>query len=136
MPIWLQQAGLVGMAGFIGAILRYGVSSGVNLFAAKSLPAIIKPLPAGTLVVNLTGCLFLALVLTWMKDKQVSDGLRLAVTVGFLGAYTTFSTFAVEVYQLWKSDQPSHGPIYLTLSVVGGLLAVWMGIALGHRVAG
>ncbi len=135
MPIWLQQAGLVGLAGFIGAILRFGVSTGVNRIAATNLPAMIKPLPAGTLAVNLTGCFFLALVLTWMKDKHVSDGMRLAVTVGFLGAYTTFSTFAVEVYQLWKSNQPSHGPIYLTLSVVGGLMAVWLGMALGHKLA-
>ena len=135
MPMWLQQAGVVGLAGFVGAILRFGVSISVNRFANATMPESIKPLPAGTLAVNITGCFLLALVLTWMKDKEVSDGMRLAVTVGFLGAYTTFSTFAVEVYDLFKNNQALHGAIYLGLSIGIGLAAVGAGVLLGHKLA-
>lgn len=136
MTIWLKQAALIGLAGFVGAILRFSVTLGVNRIAAKNLAESIKPFPIGTLVVNLTGCFFLAMVLSWLRDREiVPDGMHLAITVGFLGAYTTFSTFAVEVYDLFRSGNSTHAAFYLLLSIGLGLLAVWLGFLSGRRLA-
>ncbi|MCA9257322.1 MAG: fluoride efflux transporter CrcB [Phycisphaerales bacterium] len=125
--VWLINAGLVGLAGFVGAVLRFGITLGINAVAPRGFPF-------GTLVVNLTGCFLLAAVVTWLRDKAVSDGVRFAVTVGFLGAYTTFSTFAVEVYELFKSGTPVRATVYLAASVGLGLVAVWLGMAAAKRL--
>lgn len=125
--VWLINAGLVGLAGFVGAVLRFGITLGINAVAPRGFPF-------GTLVVNLTGCFLLAAVVTWLRDKAVSDGVRFAVTVGFLGAYTTFSTFAVEVYELFKSGTPVRATVYLAASVGLGLFAVWLGMAAAKRL--
>ncbi len=125
--VWLINAGLVGLAGFVGAVLRFGVTLGVNAVAPRGFPY-------GTLVVNLTGCFLLAAVITWLRDKTVSDGVRLAITIGFLGAYTTFSTFAVEVFDLFKSGATMRATLYLAASVGLGLLAVWLGVVAARRL--
>ena len=125
--VWLVNAALVGLAGFVGAILRFGVTLGVGAVTPKGFPY-------GTLVVNLTGCFLLAGVVTWLRDRNVSDGVRLAVTVGFVGAYTTFSTFAVEVYDLFKSGASLRGTIYLAASIGLGLAAVWLGVVAAKRL--
>ncbi|MCB9857549.1 MAG: fluoride efflux transporter CrcB [Phycisphaerales bacterium] len=126
--VWLVNAALVGLAGFVGAVLRFGVTLGVNAVAPKGFPY-------GTLTVNLTGCFLLAVVVTWLRDRtEVSDGVRLAVTVGFVGAYTTFSTFAVEVYDLFKAGASLRASIYLAASIGLGLAAVWLGVVAAKRL--
>jgi fluoride exporter len=125
--VWLINAGLVGLAGFVGAVLRFGVTLGVNAIAPRGFPY-------GTLVVNLTGCFLLAAVVTWLRDKSVSDGVRLAITIGFLGAYTTFSTFAVELFDMYKSGASLRATVYLIASVGLGLTAVWLGIVVAKRL--
>jgi len=124
---WLQNAALVGLAGFVGAVLRFGVTVTVNAVAPRGFPF-------GTLAVNLTGCFLLAVIVTWLRDRSVSDGVRLAATVGFVGAYTTFSTFAIEVYDLFKAGNSLRGATYLAASIGLGLLAVWLGVIAGRRL--
>lgn len=120
---WWQQIGLVGLAGSVGAVLRYGVTRGVLVIAPKDYQFL------GTLVVNVTGCFLLAVIVTWLRDKIGADAFRLALTVGFAGAYTTFSTFAVELFDLQQAGATGRAAGYLAASVGLGLAAVWVGVA-------
>jgi CrcB protein len=81
---------LIFLGGGLGAVSRYGVTKLFNaLFQAVALPL-------GTLVVNVTGSFALGLVVALVDAKALSEPARLLIGVGFIGAYTTFSTFAVE----------------------------------------
>lgn len=123
---WLFTASLIGLAGFVGSLCRFVVSGAVTAMTPKGFPA-------GTLIVNVTGCVLLAFFLTIIRDRAVPDALRLAVAVGFVGAYTTFSTFAYEIYELAKTGQSLRAGTYLLLSVALGLLGVYFGVILAHR---
>ncbi|HKQ50166.1 MAG TPA: fluoride efflux transporter CrcB [Phycisphaerae bacterium] len=124
---WLSTAALIGLAGFVGSICRFAVSGAVTVLAPRGFPT-------GTLVVNATGCVLLAFFLTLIRDRVVSDALRLAIAVGFVGAYTTFSTFAYEIYELARSGHSFRAGLYLILSVALGLAGVYLGILLAHRL--
>lgn len=123
----LRQAIFIGAAGFVGAILRFFVSSAVAFAAPRNFPY-------GTLTVNVSGCFLLAAFLTLFRDRAAADGLRLAVTVGFLGAYTTFSTFAQEIYDLGKAQRILAAIGYAALSLALGLTAVWAGVRIAHFI--
>ena len=118
---WLRHAMWIGLAGSFGAIARFAVSSLIGSVAPRGFPY-------GTLLVNLTGCWILAFFLTLIRDRAASDALRLAVAVGFVGAYTTFSTFAYEVYDMSRSGSSVRAVLYLILSTVLGLVAVHAGV--------
>jgi CrcB protein len=78
----------IGVAGFAGAVARYHVEGLVSRLTKGAFPW-------GTLVVNLTGCFLLGLIATVLTGRFLPHpALRSAVTIGFIGAYTTFSTFA------------------------------------------
>lgn len=122
----LRQAIFIGAAGFVGAIARYAVGHTVAAVAPRGFPY-------GTLTVNITGCFLLAVFLTLFRDRPAADGLRLAIAVGFLGAYTTFSTFAYEIHDLWKSGRFA-AVSYATASVLLGVGAVWIGVRVAHVI--
>lgn len=117
----------IGLAGGTGALARYAVGVAIGRRS--------DGFPLATLLVNLTGCLLLGFLVAVMATRlQVSDEVRLAVTVGFLGAFTTFSTFGVETISLLNERAWSVAALYVGVSVVGGLLASWVGLLAGNRV--
>lgn len=124
----LLMCASIGIFGFFGALARYGVS---RLFARLS------PLfPIGTLVINLTGAFFLGWFLTWAQARTgVSNELRLGIAVGFVGAYTTFSTYMYESDRLLSDGEGMRAIFYILGSVMLGLLAVRLGIILGQRMS-
>lgn len=122
----MHQALWIGLAGFVGAICRFGVSAVV----AATMP---RGFPYGTLVVNLTGCVLIGFALTLLRDRAVSDITRLTLAVGFLGAYTTFSALAFELYDALRAGRYAVAGVYVALSIGLGLLAVWSGVQLAHR---
>lgn len=118
----LVQYLAIGAAGSLGAMARYLLASLCGRWFGTEFPI-------GTLVINITGSLFLGWFLTVIRDQViVSDTFRLAVAVGFTGAYTTFSTFAYESNALledgsgWKALMNMFGSLFL------GLLAVRAGV--------
>ncbi|MCA9254970.1 MAG: CrcB family protein [Phycisphaerales bacterium] len=131
--IWLINAGLVGLSGMVGALLRFGVTLGVKSITPRDFPY-------GTLVVNVTGCFLLAAIVTLIPERRGPavnssvDSVRLAITVGFLGAYTTFSSFIVEIYDLFKAGTPVRAVAYLAISIGLGLAAAWLGVAAAKRL--
>ncbi|HEX3724727.1 MAG TPA: fluoride efflux transporter CrcB [Pirellulales bacterium] len=115
---------VVGAAGSLGAILRLMISTLCGrVFGAA--------FPVGTLVINLSGSLFLGWFLAVVSERVVSENFRLAVAVGFVGAYTTFSTFAYESSALLQDGSAIKALFNMIGSVVLGLLAVRLGIWLG-----
>ena len=117
----------IGGAGFIGAIARYVV-------ATLSTRWLGVGFPYGTLIINLTGSFALGWFYATIGQRIiVSDTLRLAVATGFLGAYTTFSTFTFESDALLRDGAHVKATINLAGSVVFGLLAVRIGWLLGAR---
>jgi fluoride exporter len=115
----------VGAAGACGSILRLMVSTFCGRFLGTAFPV-------GTFVINISGSLFLGWFLTVISQRVVvSDTFRLAVAVGFVGAYTTFSTFAYESNALIEDGSGIKAAANLVGSLLVGLLAVRVGIWLG-----
>ena len=118
----LVQYLAIGAAGSLGAMLRYAVANLCGRLLRTDFPV-------GTLVINLTGSLFLGWFLTVIREwMPVSDTFRLAVAVGFVGAYTTFSTFAYESSELLEDGSGMKAMVNMFGSILLGLLAVRLGI--------
>ena len=119
---------LVALGGGIGSAARYLVS---GWFASRFGPAF----PYGTFVVNITGSFIIGLLLAFAQERgSLSAYWRLFFAVGFVGGYTTFSTFEYESIRLLQDREMLLGAVYLIGSVVTGGVAVFMGIALGSWI--
>ena len=113
--------------GFAGAITR----SVVDGFVSDRLPAL---LPWGTFVVNVSGSFLLGLLFALITERSIlPEELRGPVLVGFIGAYTTFSTYMLQAWQLVEAGALSTALIYVFGSIGAGLLAVVLGTGAGAR---
>lgn len=113
----------------LGALLRFA-AKGMNFTDFHQV------LPLGTLLVNVTGSFLLALILTisfeiWKLDADI----RLGITTGFLGAYTTFSTFCRETAGFLATGHYLSALLYLSLSVLLGFGGVYAGVAVARGAA-
>ena len=118
----------VAAAGALGALARYGLSGAAQRWFPVGFPG-------GTLVVNLLGCFLLGLLATLGLERlTLSPTTRLAVLVGFLGSFTTFSTFGYETLALLREGDPARAGLNVALSVGLGLLACWAGVMVAAKV--
>lgn len=124
---WWMPYVLVGVGGFIGANARFVLARWIGLL-------IDTRFPLGTFVVNISGCFALGVVGTLVLQRLVpnSDELRLAVGVGFLGAFTTFSTLGFETHALFEDGSWLTALSNIFLSMFLGLLAVRAGIVVAR----
>ena len=113
---------LVGVGGFIGAVLRYLISDWVNeIFQTLSVPY-------GTLTVNITGCLLIGILAGLSENRNLlGPETRALLVVGVLGGFTTFSTFGNETVELLKDGKSIAAFSNVALHVCLGLVAVWVG---------
>ncbi len=117
----------VAVGGAFGAVARYGL----NILFAKTF----APFPFATFFINVTGSFLIGFLLILFTDKfAVNENLRLAIVVGFLGAYTTFSTFEFETFALVREKQLAAAILYVSLSFAVGLIGVLSGVWLAKRV--
>jgi fluoride exporter len=117
----------VGMAGSLGSMLRYFVATTCGRYFGSAFPV-------GTFVINITGSFVLGWFLVVVQGRDViSDTMRVAVAVGFVGAYTTFSTFCLESSALLESGSGVKALANMLGSLICGLIAVRLGIALASR---
>lgn len=127
MKLMLVQYLAIGAAGSLGAMTRFLVATLCGRIFGSEFPV-------GTLVINVTGSLFLGWFLTVIGERgNVSDTFRLAVAVGFVGAYTTFSTYAYESNSLLEDGAGLKALFNIVGSVLLGLIAVRVGVWLGAR---
>ena len=117
----------VAFGGALGAAARYGV----GLFAVRTWGS---SLPLGTVLVNLAGSFLIGLAVPLLLAKSgLSDGLRLAVVVGFLGSFTTFSTFSLDTLALLETGRTGWALANALGSVVLGVAFVALGVWAGRQ---
>ena len=118
----------IAVAGALGALARFGLSGLVHRFAGPGFPA-------GTLAVNLVGCFLLGAMLELTRHTGwISPGARAIAGIGFLGAFTTFSTFGVETFRHIELEEWHMAGLNVLLNVAGGLLFVAAGTTLARGV--
>lgn len=104
----------------MGSILRYLIS-----FHTQKLWK-INSFPLGTLAVNVLGCFMIGFLTSSLIKND--DGLKYLLITGLCGGFTTFSAFSIENYSLWESQQFGMMVLYITLSVLLGIIAVFAGL--------
>ena len=114
----------IALAGSAGAILRYVLSTQISRLNFR--------FPLGTFIINITGSMFLGWFLTFVTRHNLSDTTRLAIGVGFVGAYTTFSTYMFESNRLLEEGAGYLAILNLVGSLVAGLLAVRLGVMMAR----
>lgn len=112
-----------------GGLTRYYLSGWVNRMLGH------YPFPFGTLVVNLIGAFFIGLIIEFsLRSTMISPTMRVALTVGFMGGLTTFSTFSIETFTLIERGQLLTALVNILISVTLCLLATWVGIAAARAI--
>jgi fluoride exporter len=131
IPVWLDRLEpwlAVSLGGALGAPSRYFAGTFVTNHWGSGFPW-------ATLVINLTGCLALGFFLTAITERvAVRASLRLLIATGFLGAYTTFSTFSYETVHLIQTGHLARALVYAGVSLIGGLIAVLLGVEAAARI--
>jgi CrcB protein len=122
----LQKYLLIAAGGALGSLTRYWVGSTVaNRMGSR--------FPYGTFVINLTACLIIGFSLTWIgRRADINPAWRFLIPIGFVGAYSTFSTFEWETFTSLQTGALLIAILYVSLSVLLGLLAVWLGVLLAR----
>lgn len=119
---------LIAVMGAVGTLARYALQGVVQYRAGSSFPY-------GTLAVNLSGCLLLGFLGQLTLNRMViSPEWRIAMTIGFFGGYTTFSTFGWETAKMLQDGEWLHATVYVAASMVAGLLLTLAGIHAANRI--
>jgi CrcB protein len=118
----------VGAGGFLGAIARYAVGLWIGQRWGRSFPL-------GTFVINVSGSFLIGLVMALFTERfMVNPQWRLLLAVGFLGAYTTFSTFELETGNLLRDSEWMLATMNVVFSVLAGFLALKIGEVIAKAV--
>jgi CrcB protein len=124
----MQKVLLIGLAGLVGTLGRYVLSGIIARRFGETFPA-------GTLVVNLLGCLLAGFLFYLMQERfLVNQTLRTVIMIGFLGGFTTFSSFGLQTFTLLRDGELWFAAMNIIGSNLLGLLMVWAGYTLGKVV--
>jgi CrcB protein len=116
------------LGGGVGTVFRYWLSGSVYRFLSPTFPY-------GTLVVNVTGCFLIGVLMALFEERfAVQPLLRIFLTIGILGGFTTFSTFSYETIALLREGSLLAGLGNIISSVTGCLMATWIGSLVGKLV--
>lgn len=122
----MSQLIAIAAGGALGALMRYGVSTGVHGLLGRGFPY-------GTLAVNLVGCWLMGLLYVLLLERMsLGPEWRGALLIGLLGAFTTFSAFALETLTLIEAQAMLRAALNVSVSVCGSLLACWLGIVMAR----
>ena len=125
----MQKYLLIGVGGALGSIVRYWVGSTIAGRMGTKFPY-------GTFVINLTACVIIGFSLTYLgKHIELSPAWRFLVPIGFIGAYSTFSTYEWETLSTLRSGAFALAALYAVGSLIAGLAAVWCGAMLAETIS-
>jgi len=119
------KVALIAVGGAAGALCRYGLGVAVG----------VRSFPWATLGINLTGSLVLGFIVAFSTDRGWSSTTTIPITIGFIGAYTTFSTFSYETFKMIDDDRAAAALAYVVASLLGGVLLAAVGYATARRLA-
>ena len=123
----MRTALAIAIAGALGALARWGIGT----WFGQRFPSF----PWGTLVINVSGSFLLGVLFAALIERSAgTPTMRVALTTGLMGAYTTFSTFSLETFRLFEDGATGAAIANIGLSLALGLVAVWLGVGLGRAV--
>jgi CrcB protein len=124
----VQKYLLVALGGAVGSVARFWVGGTVAGRLGTRFPY-------GTFVINITACLIIGFSLEYLGERvELTPAWRYLIPIGFVGAYSTFSTFEWEIFSNLQLGAFLISGLYLCLSVVLGLVAVWCGVLLARAI--
>ncbi len=122
----LKTALLIALGGGLGSTLRYFTSIFVSKYWSSNFPL-------ATFIVNSIGCLLIGFIIGLLEKNQLSDSrLKWFLVTGICGGLTTFSAFGMENYNLFQNNNSLLAFVYIAMSIVIGLLAIWFGVFLSE----
>jgi CrcB protein len=122
--LMFQRLFLIGVAGLLGTLCRYGLSGLVARRFGETFPT-------GTLLVNVIGCFLAGFLLYTLNERfLVSEVVRMALMIGFLGGFTTFSSFGAQTFTLMKDGETFFAVMNVLVSNAVGIASVWIGYSL------
>ncbi len=134
-PVSWRALLLVAVGGALGSVARYVT----GLWLPPASTGVMAGLPLGTLLVNVTGALFIGTLIGGLPQGATPDGslpwLRLLLATGFCGGFTTFSALSAETLTLLMTGRTARAGAYVLLTLLLGLGATWIGLRLGAAIA-
>lgn len=128
MSLSLSHLLLIAAGGALGAVLRFVSSQAIHSLAGRGFPY-------GTLGVNVIGSLLMGLLYVYLVERSgLSEQWRAFLLIGLLGAFTTFSTFSIETFDLIENKEHLKAMMNVLLSVVLCIAGCWAGIILGRSI--
>lgn len=120
---------MVGIGGFLGSIARFWLGGYIGAKMGTRYPY-------GTMVINCTGCFLIGFIVTLMAERtHWSPNWRYLIPIGFIGAYTTFSTFEYETFRAMQEGDILIAFLNVMISVIVGFFLVWLGVIAGRLSA-
>jgi len=117
----------IAIGGALGALCRYGMTMGISSLIGRGFPY-------GTLVVNILGSFLMgAAYVIMVEEINVNPEWRVGITIGLLGAFTTFSTFSIETLNLLESGDVFKASLNILLSISFCMLGCWLGMIIGRQ---
>jgi fluoride exporter len=115
------------LGGAAGAIARYQL----GVMIQSRFPTAF---PWGTFIVNVSGCLVMGIATTLLAERLIAPNWRFLIPIGFIGAYTTFSTFELETFRAMTDGHWLVGGFNVVASVAAGYAALWLGVVLARTM--